>query len=320
MQASRQRYRQHCADEPSVPLFSRDWWLDAVCEGAWDSVMVEKDGRIAASMPICVKDQGPFRYLGHPPLTPVLGPWLRTSDAKYATRLAEEKRLMGELIDQLPRYDQFSQKWHRSFANWQPFYWRGFEQTTLYTYVLDNLDNLDELWQGLDSRMRGEIRKAQRRYGLAVRGSEDIDGFIELNEEVFRRRGRALPYSRELVTRLDKACRQHGARKIWIATDHGNRIHAAIYVVWDRSSAYYLMGGVAPEFRTTGAASLLLWEAIRHASSVTREFDFEGSMVESIERFFRGFGARQTPYFSVSHTKSRLLRLRHCMAALLDRR
>jgi hypothetical protein len=282
--------------------------------------MVEKDGRIVASMPICVESRGPFRYLGHPPLTPVLGPWLRTSDAKYVTRLAEEKKLMGELIDQLPRYDQFSQKWHRSLANWLPFYWRGFEQTTLYTYVLYDLENLDELWRCVDSRIRREIRKAQGRYGLVVRDSEDIDGFIELNDEVFRRQGRVLPYSRELVRRLDEASRRQGARKIWIATDDNDRIHAAIYVVWDRSSAYYLMGGAAPEFRTTGAASLLLWEAIRHASSVTREFDFEGSMVESIERFFRGFGARQTPYFSVSHTKSRLLRLKHCLAALLNRR
>ena len=37
-------------------------------------------------------------------------------------------------------------------------------------------------------------------------------------------------------------------------------------------------------------------------------FDFEGSMIEPVERSFRQFGAKQTPYFSVSKTPSRLLK------------
>ena len=317
MQSSQERYRQHCAEEPSIPVFSRDWWLDAVCEGAWDAVMVEKDGRIVASMPIFFEKRGPFRYFGHPPLTPWLGPWIRRSNAKYVTQLSKENSLMAELIDQIPDCDKFSQQLHRTVTNWLPFYWRGFEQTTLYTYVIDDLSNLDDLWQRTDSKIRSEIRKAQGRYGLEVRDSEDIDGFIDLNEMVFLRLGRTLPYSRGVVTRLDKACRQRGVRKIWVAANEENRVHAAIYVVWDESSAYYLMGGAVPELRKTGASSLLLWEAIRHASSVTREFDFEGSMVKSIEHFFRSFGARQTPYFSVSYTQSRLLRLKSCLASLV---
>ena len=319
MQPSTDRYRQHCSDEPSIPIFSRDWWLDAVCEGSWDALMVEKDGRIAASMPICLEPRGPFRYLGHPPLTPSLGPWIRSSNAKYVTRLAKEKDLMTALIDQLPQYDKFTQKWHRTTTNWLPFHWRGFEQTTLYTYVLDDLDRLDELWKSVDSRIRREIRKATNRYGLEVRDSEDIVGFVDLNVAVFIRQGRTQPYSLVLVRRVVAACQRHGCRKIWIAADDENRIHAAVYIVWDQSSAYYIMGGMDPGLRTTGASSLLLWEAIRHASSVTREFDFEGSMIESIERFFRGFGARQMPYFSVSHTKSRLLRVKHCLGWMLDR-
>ena len=256
--------------------------------------MVEKDGRIVASMPIFFEKRGPFRYFGHPPLTPWLGPWIRRSNAKYVTQLSKENSLMAELIDQIPDCDKFSQQLHRTVTNWLPFYWRGFEQTTLYTYVIDDLSNLDDL-----------------------RDSEDIDGFIDLNEMVFLRLGRTLPYSRGVVTRLDKACRQRGVRKIWVAANEENRVHAAIYVVWDESSAYYLMGGAVPELRKTGASSLLLWEAIRHASSVTREFDFEGSMVKSIEHFFRSFGARQTPYFSVSYTQSRLLRLKSCLASLV---
>src|SRR5919106_2186938 len=60
--------------------------------------------------------------------------------------------------------------------------------------------------------------------------------------------------------------------------------------------ASYLMGGSDPRLRTSGAMSLLMWEAIKFAGQVARRFDFEGSMLQPVERFFRAFGARQVPY------------------------
>jgi hypothetical protein len=55
--------------------------------------------------------------------------------------------------------------------------------------------------------------------------------------------------------------------------------------------------------------SLLLWEAIKHARTVTRTFDFEGSMIEPIERFFRAFGGTLTSYLHVSGGRTRRGRL-----------
>ena len=74
-----------------------------------------------------------------------------------------------------------------------------------------------------------------------------------------------------------------------------------------RRSAYYLLGGGDPELPTSGAHSFLLWEAIRFAASVTKRFDFEGSMVKGIERSFRSFGARQVPYSKVWRANSKIL-------------
>jgi hypothetical protein len=72
------------------------------------------------------------------------------------------------------------------------------------------------------------------------------------------------------------------------------------YLVGDRRTTYYLMGGGDPQLRTSGAGSLLMWEAIRRARAVSQVFDFEGSMLRPVERFFRAFGGRQTPYPHVS--------------------
>jgi len=76
------------------------------------------------------------------------------------------------------------------------------------------------------------------------------------------------------------------------------------------------MGGADSELRNSGATSLCMWEAIKHAATVTKRFDFEVSMIEPIERFFRAFGAILMPYFRITKTPSRLLRARQALSSL----
>lgn len=310
---ARDQYRRLCAVEPTIPLFSRDWWLDAaVGSDNWDVAVVEKDGVIQASMPYAVRKNAWATVLYQPPLTQTLGPWIRPSTAKRANRYGRQKDLMEALIARLPKYDHFEQNWHYSQTNWLPFYWAGFRQTTRYTYVLPDVSDSDSLWAGVRENIRTDIRKAQNRNVLRVRDDIGIDEFLRLNHLIFSRKGMPMPYSDALVRRLDEACAGRQCRKIWIAEAPDGRHHAGVYIVWSETSAYYLLGGLDPEVGNSGARSLCLWTAIRHAATVTRAFDFEGSMVEAIERYFRAFGAIQMPYFALRRTPS--LRFRTWLA------
>lgn len=268
--------------------------------------MIEENGEPVASMPYVSRRELGFTVLKHPPLTQTLGPWVRPSRAKTAKRLSREKELLTALIDRLPPFDHFSQNWHYTQTNWLPFYWRGFRQTTRYTYVLPELADEATLWDELGTNIRGDIRKATNRFGLRVRDDLGLDAFLALNRKVFERQGRPVPFGEDVVRRLHDACRQRNACRILVAEDAEGRRHAGVYLVWDTNSAYYLMGGSDPELRSSGASSLCLWHAIKYAATVTRRFDFEGSMIEPIERYFRAFGARQVPYFAISRTASRL--------------
>lgn len=313
-------YRQLCESEPKIPIFSRDWWLDAVCCENWDVCLVEKGGKVVAAMPYHYRINSlGMKIISQPQETQTLGPWLRSSNTKNANRLGQEKDLLTELIDQLPEFSQFHQNWNNVNTNWLPFYWRGFDQTTQYTYRLPDLSDLDRVWSGFRSNIRGDIRKAKDRFELVLRSDLSIDDFLALNAKTFQRQGKALPYTASFIKRLDDACARHAARAIFIAVDPVGRHHAGAYIVWDSESAYYLMGGSDPELRSSGATSLCIWEAIQHASTVTKSFDFEGSMIEPVERFFRAFGAVQTPYFSIKKTPSRILRARNCFRSLISK-
>lgn len=307
--ANLQKYRAFCAMEPSIPLFSQAWWLDATAGAEhWDVALVEVGGKIVASMPFVKRKRLGLTLLSQPAMTQSLGPWLRNYEGKSATQLAQQKEWMQALIAQLPPFHHYAQNWSWRNTNWLPFYWAGFRQSTRYTYILHDLSDESALWKGLRENIRTDIKKASERFQLRIRHDLSFDDFLPLNTMTFGRQGMAVPYTESFLRNLDAACMRQACRRIVIAEDQQGRRHAGVYVVWDKDSAYYLMGGGDPVLRNSGATSLCMWEAIKFAAGVTRRFDFEGSMLEPVERFFRAFGASQMPYFSIEKTPSQLLR------------
>ena len=281
----------------SYTLFQEPWWLDAVAPGEWDEVVVKRGTQVAARLPFLRRTTLGRTWLLQPKLTPYLGPWLRPSSAKLANYLAEQKELMTELIDALPRFDIFRQCCAPEITYWLPFFWRGFRQTTRYTYRLSNLTDLTTIWAGFRPNIRLEIRKAERT--LAIRDDLDLDRFLRVWEQTFVRQNSKLPVSKEQCYRIEDACTKRGCRTIFFAEDAQGKVHAATYLVWNNRCTYYLMAGGDPELRTSGAGSLVMWEAIKFAAKLSEHFDFEGSMIEPVERFFRAFGGTPTPYFSL---------------------
>lgn len=313
---SRETYREICDAEGSIPLFSQAWWLDVVAGEAWDAVLAYQRGKVVGALPFVVRRRWGLTLLMQPKLTQTLGPWVRPSNKSYPKALAQEKDVLGALAEGLPHHHYYAQNWHCDRQNWLPFYWRGFEQTTRYTYRLDLSRGFDEIWSGFQKDIRGNINKAQNRFGVTAQEVDDIQDLIPVLEKTFSRQGKVFPFSKDFLVELDERAREQGKRFIVIGRDGEGRDHAGTYVVWHGDTAYQLLNGYDPEYRQSGAGSLCVWEAMKRSSGFVRTYDFEGSMIEPIERFFRAFGAQQVPYFRVSRTPSRLLKVATCMRPL----
>lgn len=295
---SRDAYRNIPEESSGRHLFNQAWWLDAVCgEDGWDAVVAENGGK-----PVGAWAYRPIlggRVVNMPPLTQSMGPWIAyPAGQKPARRLGWEKDILSALADALPKSFFFVQNAPRSFTNWLPLFWKGFRQTTRYTYVLEDLSNISEIEAGFLDKTRNEIRKAEK--SLTVEESDDIPLLYRLVGGTFQRQKSRVPYDLGLLERIDAACAAHSARRMLVARDSEGRAHAAVYIIRDETTAYYLIGGGDPNLRSSSATSLLIREAIRRSAGEVREFDFEGSMMESVERFFRSFGAIQKPYFNLS--------------------
>lgn len=308
-EADRSSHRVFCERNPDTPLFMKDWWLDAVCGENWGAVTSEQGGEAVATLPYYLAKRAGFTVITMPKLTQSMGPWIKYPEGqKRTSRLAYEKGILTDLIEGLPPCAMYSQTFHYTIRNWLPFYWRGYKETTRYTYVLHDLSNVDEVYSGIQKNTRSEIREAEKN-GITVEPSDDLDELYRMFQLTLEKRDMAAPFTGDLLKRIDSEASKRGCRRILIAKDMRGVAHSAAYLIWDENTAHYILSGSDPANRDSGAASLTLWQAIEHAAEVGRAFNFEGSMIESIEQYFRGFGGEPMPYFHVTKMNSTLLRL-----------
>jgi hypothetical protein len=309
---SKEKYIKFCKFEKDIPIFSCNWWLDAVCgEDNWDVELFEKGGEIFASMPYYKIRKARFNLLIMPKLTQTLGIYIKyPKGQKYYKKLSWEKKTMSMIINKLPKVDYFSQNFHHSIDNWLPFYWAGYEQTTRYSYLIDATAGgvMDLVEDGFENDIRRRIKRTISS-GVKVFEGEDIGLFYELNKMTFARKSMDMPYSFEFIGNLYKKCKENNAVKMFFAKDKNGAMLAASFLVHDKNVVYYLMGGINPAKKELGAMDLVLFESIKFAMQSKRAFDFEGSMIESIEKYFRAFGAIQKPYYSISKINSKLLKV-----------
>jgi len=302
-------YQRFCEEEKEIPVFVKPWYLDAVCQSkneSWEILLVLENEKIIASLPYCLKRKNGFQYSVLPPLTKYLGPYIIIE--KRSSK--NTHKICNAFIDQFPKPALFQQNFHYNFTDWLPFYWAGFEQTTRYSYVLEGLQDLDQVYNNFSSDYRNnKIRKAEK--AIKVVSNLSVEAFFEVVMMSFQRQGLPLPFSLDFFKEYDAAMVENNSRKLFFAVDNQNRIHSVVYLLFDHDRAYYHLAGDNPDLRRSGASILLVWEAIKYTRNELglNIFDFEGSMIKPIERVRRQFGAIQKPYFEIKKYNSLLFKI-----------
>lgn len=308
MTNNKEKYKNFCEQNKGIPLFLTYGWYSALYSEDWDIVLTEKNGNILGFLPYIVSKKKTFQFIRPPFLTPYQGIWFNyPSDQKYSNRLSFEKEITTKIIKSLPQVDSFQQKFLPEFTNWLPFYWNTFEQTTRYTYIIEDISDTEKVWKNFKESIRREVRKAEK--SLVIEVIEDVTLLYNLKIDVYNSNDETYPIPKELLINAFIYTQKNNAGELLAAKDNDGNIHSILFYVWDKTSAYYLHGGTYNKFKTTGSMSLLLWDAIKRSSKRTQSFNFEGSMIESIERYFRAFGGQQVPYFEIKRTDSKLLKL-----------
>lgn len=275
---------------PQGNIFNKSYWLKLV-SSEFKILVVEENGKIIGGIALPSLYNKIYR---NPKLTPQLGVLFFKPDGKqkYPAVLSKQNKIFEALIEGLPKFYQFDYTFSYNCNNFLPLIWNGFDVKVRYTYVIEDLTDIDKIKSDFQYDVKYMLKKADKS-NLILADNFGIKEFYEVNKKTFDRQGMDMPYTLDFLTELDETLAKNNSRKMLFALNEDKRIVAGVYLIYDENSTYYLMGGADPEYRNTGAQTFLIWEGIKFASSVSKKFDFEGSMIKSIESSFREFGGRQ---------------------------
>lgn len=270
----------------------------------WQAIILEKGGKWQAVMPLALSKKWRFTTCLQPPFAQYWGICFRASGKKEKTYdiLSNQRKWTMEIIETLPKLELFVQHFspHNQYS--LPFHWHKYQLISRYTYHLDLTQDEALLMSGQASSRRQQIRRADQ-MGFSIKAVKEADSLLTLirkNEE----QGNMIFGGQEQMYATLKSLSawliQNGIGRIWVAEkEDGTALAAALFVRF-RTQGVYLAGAYLPEERNSSAMSWLLWKIILQLKSENCTiFDFEGSMIEGIEGFYRKFGAYPVPYLQI---------------------
>lgn len=237
------------------------------------------------------------------------GPILRPIEAGVARTLSTTKQILEVLIEGIDGISSFDYNFDPQFQYLLPFQWSGYRHEVRFTYRFNTIPNETSLLAAADGRVGNTVRKATKN-GLRFVEDLPIEELYSLQEKTYRRQGTTPPQKMRSFVKTASSLK---AGKMFLtigAIDNNDRIHAAAGILYDRNCSYLLFNGVNYDLTDLGGNSFLLFHFIIRAHHLTRAFDFEGSSIKPIERFYRSFGGELSPYYRVYKPTFKTLGLR----------
>lgn len=272
--------------------YAYSWYLDVVCP-MWEALATED---YAYVMPLPLKKKWGISYLIHPIWVQQLGVF---SAQEVTTEIFESfRRRIPYLM-----YD-----FNVNYLNKDVV--RG-EKTNLI--ILHNKD-IDTIRKNYNSNTKRNISKAQKA-GLTIREVK-IEEFVSLwkSENATMRwdlHSTIQPLVEAAFSQFSILNSQFQPRLFGVYKD--NQLVAALFGMQTRGRFIYLIPVSNREGKECSAMFLLIDYIIENICCPNGlTFDCEGSMIEGVARFYRGFGAQEQPYASISRCRPQwLVKLLH---------
>lgn len=298
------------ASNTEGPLFHQSWWLQASGGDALEQVSTAWDGKVVGKLAFIRRRKFGFRVLNMPPYSHTQGPVLSLPYAKPARNARNLRRVVKELLEQLPAHDRFHLILDPADKSAFAFAMAGCSVHQDFTFRLDAKQNLEEHWEQLDPKTRNLVRTAGK--VLQVRRNADLEGFLAMcNKE----RAGENRYNIAAMRRMGTAVLTRGQGMILTAEDERGRPAASAFLVWDNTLVYYWQSSRDPETTLPGANNLLVWESMKFALQNGRTFDLDGYGSHGAARFGAKFSMDPVVRASIVH----MSKLGYVMRALATR-
>lgn len=298
-QIDKKRWDHLISHAPGGTLYGQSWYLDAVCPG-WQALATTDYSRI---MPLTSRRKYGFNYLFQPLLSQQLGIFSQTH-----LKPAEVDEFIGvippvfklieiTLNDQNPPGALFPVNKHITCR---------LNLNISYTQIQERY-----------SVNTGRNLKKALLENLRFRTNITLHEFLELLQKDKSAGARILVNNknRPALLRLIPVLLNRNAGMICGVRDRHGDLLAAALIGQDKGFHYYLAPAMNEEGREVRAMFYLIDRYIHLYAGLPATLDFEGSDIESVARFYTGFGAA-----SFNYTSLRINRLPWPLNQWADRR
>lgn len=283
-------------------IFNRISWLKMFGNSLKVYGIYDKGERLIGGFHIFNQKRFGLTLYRNPPFTPMIGPFVQIEAENPAVIMDRWKEILSSIANFFEKlnYSIISVSLNKEVLDAQPFIWKKYKVVPGYTYVIDLNRPTEEIKKSMHTRSRNSIQKALSD-GLIVKYNTDFNLVKSLVVKTFSRQDKKVNHY-FLDKILFEFAKENNSYSF--VTFMEDKPIAVAFCVYDKATSYYLLGGYDSKNRHYGAGTLALWEAINFSKELgLKYFDFEGSMVPQIERYFRSFGGRLVSNYRINKAK-----------------
>ena len=261
----------------------------------------DEDNRLFGGFHLFENNKFFIRYYNNPPFTPFIGPFFinkSSTDFKILNFQKKVSKNLSKFIKKLNAILLFFSL-DRTLIDVQPFIWAKLKVYIRYTYATNLRLNKEKIWENFSPERRNDIRKANND-GVKIFKGSDKNTLMELIMKSLTRQNKTID-----IKSLEKIVFEFSSdiNSFYFIASYKEKPISVSFCIHDKKTAYYVIGGYDSNNKHHGAGASTLWECIKHAKKLDlKEFDFDGSMIPNIERFFRGFGGQLVPFYRINRT------------------
>ncbi len=254
----------------SLP-YAYSWYLDIVSPG-WEAIVSDNYEYV---MPLPVKSKYKIPYLVQPVLSQQLGIFSRNEI---------DERTTNEFIRQIPYY---SYELNLNAGNFYP-------KALIYpNFTLDLNQPYEKITGAYSKNTNRNINKAEK-LNLIVKEDISVTTFIEFYYSVEKK----FPdIQKNVFTKIIERGIEKKFITLYGVYSEKNTIIAALCILKSNNRIIYLLPVSNSEGKLSSAMFYLINFLIKKEANKDKIFDFEGSAIDGIARFYKGFGAKNQPYY-----------------------
>ncbi|MFN4886450.1 MAG: hypothetical protein ACK5HD_09570 [Bacteroidota bacterium] len=272
-------------------LFHETWLMGNSKNGEWRVLQIEEDGgQLVAAFLVWSTNSWWGKQVITPPLMPTIGIYTENTVSKRSGQNTKRKEVLQCLISGLreSNYAYWKLDFPPDWNDFQPFIWEGIQPAMKYTYRID----LKSTWrEQISGKLKNVLtRKESYVFTNGLFTPEQWRSFnLGLNQ-----------YGITGGSGFEEMIGSNNATPFYCIAEEKGR-YLAVCGLFDGVMYYF---AAVNEKKDNALSACGLMHCIELAESLdARSFDFEGSMMPNVERFFRGFGGQLINYGSVSDGK-----------------